>query len=454
MNKLIKLTAVLLTGAILFGCSQAAAPAPSAAPAPAPSAGQAAPAGASAKPAEAPAKENVEISFLHIWPEHEESMAQAVKTYTDQNPNVKVTTTIVPWNELVKTLQTAFAAQNAPDVPMIWPERMAGYEEMGVALDLTPYMTADNSAWKNSFVASALDMGVVNDKILAVPFRATSTLLAYNKTIMDENGWTAPKTFAEFEALNAKVVEKGIVPLLTPGNPDGFQVSALLRTFVDSELYKSGKIKTKEYLTGYVSDVGNEFKISADRTRDWMNKGFIGKDSLAIKREEAQAQFFTKKGLFIFMNNNELSPIRTSAKEAGIELGYIGFPPNDTPPLLYNLGVDGFFVNKATKYPDESVGLLKAITSKEAQKAFADKTLSVMCNKEVSYDDPDQKLLAEIIAGSEAYRIRFAYQSGLINTDISQSVAEYMSTPSMTSDDLAKKVSGLYEKLIAENGKK
>ena len=38
-----------------------------------------------------------------------------------------------------------------------------------------------------------LDLGTVGGKILGVPFRSTCTVLVYNKTMLEENGWQEPK---------------------------------------------------------------------------------------------------------------------------------------------------------------------------------------------------------------------------------------------------------------------
>ena len=75
-----------------------------------------------------------------------------------------------------------------------------------------------------------------------------------------------------------------------------------------------------------MSDVSAEYAIAAAKVRDWMNKGYIGADSLALTGTEATAQFFTGKGVFFFANNNELASLETNASDAGIELGFMAFP--------------------------------------------------------------------------------------------------------------------------------
>lgn len=394
-----------------------------------------------------------EIKFLHIWPEYETLFNEQIADFEKENPNIKIVTTVVPWDQLTKTLQTSFAAGNAPDVTVAWLDRMGGFKAINACLDLTSYMTANGNEWKDSLSESAVSLGTVGDQIYGVPFRSTATMLVYNKTMLEEHNWTLPTTLEEFEALNQKVKEAGITPLIAPGNPEGYQVSSLTMTFVEHELYKSGKIQTKDYLTGYMSDVADEYAKGGERARTWLNNGWIGADSLAIKREEGQAQFFAQKGLFFFANNNELLTLRESAKKSNFEIGYLGFPaPKGMPMIMYKLGVDGFFVNQNTANPDECVTFLKYLTSQAVQQKWADETLSAMSNLNVQYNDPDLANVSNILNTAKSFRIKFPYNQGLLLTDESVEIANFMSDPSITPQQLGEKIKELKQKCIDENG--
>ena len=74
---------------------------------------------------------------------------------------------------------------------------LGGFNALGAAYDLTEAMEADGAAWKNEFIPASLDLGTVGGKILGVPFRSTCTILVYNKTMLEENGWQEPKNQTE-----------------------------------------------------------------------------------------------------------------------------------------------------------------------------------------------------------------------------------------------------------------
>ena len=77
-----------------------------------------------AKPAETTAKETeaatagekVTLRFMHDWPEYETQFNQIVEDFEKSNPDIEIETTVITWDVLTKTLQTAFASGDAPDV--------------------------------------------------------------------------------------------------------------------------------------------------------------------------------------------------------------------------------------------------------------------------------------------------------------------------------------------------
>ena len=68
-----------------------------------------------------------------------------------------------------------------------------------------------------------------------------------------------------------------------------------------------------------------EYAEAGARLRDWVDKGYIDADSLAMTREDATSQFYLQKGLFAFVNNNELTDLEKNSAEAGFEIGVMAF---------------------------------------------------------------------------------------------------------------------------------
>ena len=104
---------------------------------------------------------------------------------------------------------------------------MGTFNSLNAVYDLTSYMEENNKEWENSLLTPAVQLGTVDGKVFCVPFRTTCTVLAYNKTMMDENGWKIPDNLEEMESLMDEVKAKGITPILAPGNPHGFQMESI-----------------------------------------------------------------------------------------------------------------------------------------------------------------------------------------------------------------------------------
>ena len=251
-----------------------------------------------------------------------------------------------------------------------------------------------------------------------------------------------------------QVKAKGIIPLIAPGNPGGFQLVSLTRTLAEPELYKSGKLTSKEYLSGRLSDVSAEYEIAGNKIKDWIAKGYIDKNALALTKEEAATQFYTGKGLIYFANNNELAALEENAAEAGIELGFMTFPPEEgVPTLLFNYGVDGWMVYSGTKYPEQSIRFLKYLSQPDVQLKFGQETLSVMGNKECVYEDENQNKFVEIFTNAESHRIKFDYSQGSLLTDEAYAIADFIADENATGADLGKTIADLKQKCIEENAK-
>ena len=405
--------------------------------------------------ADAGSGEPVTITFMHDWPEYTAEFEQMVADFEAENPNITVETQIITWDVMNQTLLTNFANDELPDVCCCWSNDMGQFSSMGMVLDVTSYMDENGGEWRDSLLKPAVDLGTVNGSVYAVPYRTTQTVLVYNKDIMDENGWEAPTTLEELEALCDAIVASGtgLTPILAPGNPDGFQFSALCNTFGEQELYKTGVLQTTEYLTGHVTDVADAWATAGDKLKDWIAKGYLNQDGLAMTREEVVAQFFTGKGVFSFLNNNELSEIEAGCEEAGITPGFMAFPvPDGMEFFLYNFGVDAFMASAKTEHPDEAVKFLKFLTSTEQQQKFGVETLSIMANKNVKYENANQNTFSEIFSKASSYRINYDYPAGNLGTDINVAIADFVADSSATGADLGAKLQKLREDCLADNG--
>ena len=91
--------------------------------------------------------------------------------------------------------------------------------------------------------------------------------------------------------------------------------------------------------------------------------------------------------------------------------------------------------------------------SKDVQQKFGNETLSVMANKDCTYDNANQSEFAEIFSSAESYRKNYDYSAGDIGSDTGDLEAEFLSDPSETPEEFGQKIEDAYVKLLEENGK-
>lgn len=399
---------------------------------------------------EAAESTGVTIDFMHDWPEYTAEFQKMADDF-EAKTGIHVEIQIITWDVLTKTLLNDFANDEVPDVACCWSNQMGAFNSMGMVYDVTPYMDENDGEWRNSLMKAGLDLGSIDGKVFAVPYRTTQTVIAYNKTIFDENGWKAPETLEEFESMMDEMVEKGYTPLIAPGLPRGFQLSAITGTFAEQELMAEGTLKDPEYLSGHKTDIGWAYAKAGEKMRDWISKGYIIDDATSLEREEATALFYKQDGLMSFLNNNELAPVEEGTAEAGFEVGFFSFPvPEGMENFLYNFGVDAFMMSSRTEHPDEAAEWLKYITSDEVQQEFGNSTKSIMGNINCVYDDPLQNQLAEIFSKASSYRINYDYNTGSMGDLMGEALVEFLTDDSITPEDYGDTIQQLREDTLAE----
>lgn len=382
--------------------------------------------------------EPVTVKFLYIWPECKDTMDKTIQMFEEQNKDIKIDASVTPWNEVEKTLQTQFAANDAPDVSFMWPSNIAKYVDEDAALNLSPYLDKDTE-WKNSFLSeSVVDAGKVKDNVYALAFRGTSTYMGFNQDMFDKYGWKVPNNLEEMETLMGNMLKEGITPIATAAKPDGMQIQSVNNYFLAYEAIKDGLYNDPKYLIGEKTGLINLKATSAERTRGWYQKGYFGKSPFAIGSQEAQNLFFNKNAAMIFFNNNELAAMK---KGLGGNFGVFAFPsPAGLKEKVIYGGYDGFFVAKNSKQPEEAVKFLKFLNSKDVQQIWADNEKNLMSLKGINYSDPVLKTMADNGGEIGKYEVSIGFNSGDYTTKCSQAFVEFCMKKEIAPETFAKTV--------------
>ncbi|MDB5523054.1 MAG: extracellular solute-binding protein [Rhizobium sp.] len=264
-------------------------------------------------------------------------------------------------SDLDKQLRVAMLSGTGPDVVFTaGPSYVAAMAQAGQLLPLDDY--AQKYGWGDKILPLFLDLGRYNGKLYALAKTYETLGLFYNKTLFKTNGWEAPKTIAEFEALAEEMKGKGIVPF-GAGNADWrpaneHYVSIILNSVAGPEnVYKA--------LTGAIPWTDPAFVASIDKLTEWWDKGFFGDNYFSLTLEQAFGQVATGGAGMAPTGTWNFSNIPTYFTANNVEAGFVGFPSMKGDPV-YALGVGSTFsVNAQSANPDGAAATLDYIFSPE-----------------------------------------------------------------------------------------
>jgi raffinose/stachyose/melibiose transport system substrate-binding protein len=225
--------------------------------------------------------------------------AESVKQFEASHPGVTVKLEEKAFEQIRQSAGMILNSEEAPDV-MEYNKGNATaglLSKQGLLTDLSPEVT--KRGWDKLLSPSLQttakydERGVMGaGKWFGIPNYAEYVMVYSNKDLFKKEGIEVPTTFDEFTAALETFAKAGTTPLAVGGAEYPAQqifyqlaLSKAQRPWVDAlQLYK-GKVDFK----------GPEFKYAADTFADWVKKGYIAKDSAAIKAEDMGVSFIGGK---------------------------------------------------------------------------------------------------------------------------------------------------------------
>jgi len=163
----------------------------------------------------------------------------------------------------------------------------------GLLTDLTPAVDAygwdDKLAESLQTTARYDDDGVMGSgDYYGIPNYGEFVEVYYNKDEFAKYGIAVPTTFDEFEAALATFADNGVTPLA-----ESVAEYPLGQLFYQLALYDATREWVNDYqlYTGTVDWQDDNFTFAADTIADWVDKGYISKDSTGLKAEDAGTAF-------------------------------------------------------------------------------------------------------------------------------------------------------------------
>lgn len=315
--------------------------------------------------------------------------SDVVKKVEEKFPDIKFISKTWDQSQIEKSVKTAFAAGEAVDIVQYWPNQMKNFTTSDMALDLTPYLDLDQD-WKNTWVEGALEVGVFDNKNVAVPFGTVYPLLQVNTELLKKAGVEVKDQWTWDELVDACVKIKENTDAFPLGvkadNACWFVRNGLMQCWDNQE-------ELDKFNAGEISFTDSRVKEVFERIKDLYDKSYLypGEGAVSATQDQITAAF-AQGQVAMFANTNNQCGIAKEAANGAFDVEIISWPNMGKEDMNYLLGgSDGFFITANTKYPDKAVEVLKYLTSTEILQMYAD-TGNVVPVKGIESADPDYEL--------------------------------------------------------------
>lgn len=363
----------------------------------------------------------VNITFMHMWPEHETTMNRLIAIFESQNPNIHITTSVTTYDKMEQSLQSAYIAGEMPNVYTFYTHYMNPLVSSSDGVMAGSLNGLHDKIADNFLQSSSWEMGKFNGNYYSAPFRITAEAIFYNKTIFEQNGWNVPTSFEEFEALLKKINDTGKYIPLSAGGREG-QITyiinamnlfcAILDGAVEEEGYQLGRLEPD-----YEDNTG---ALIYDKVKKWYGDGYFGKNAIGVTKQGAIQKFTAQEGTkaaMLFANVTNIGDISSTMSD---EVGLFAIPApaaiSDQVKYVYG-GFDGlsYSPNATNDQKLASIKLIEFLTSQQAQQIIVDQMQSITVLKGVEYHSETYKAFSEEVKYVGAYATSPDYVTGALS---------------------------------------
>lgn len=146
--------------------------------------------------------EKIKITIMHNWTIEDGkalAMRGVIENFRASHPDLIVEEEGLSTDGLKARLRTLAAADEMPDLFVMWPDAMTRDFVKGDLLQPINELLDNKPEWKNNFIPHAFDDYTVDGKIYTVPMNlAPTSLIYYNKALFDKYNVKVPTTWDEF----------------------------------------------------------------------------------------------------------------------------------------------------------------------------------------------------------------------------------------------------------------
>jgi raffinose/stachyose/melibiose transport system substrate-binding protein len=279
-------------------------------------------------------------------------------------------------------LRTELLGGKGPDVWRIWGGQIgAPFVKAKQAMDLAPYY--QKYGWDSKINTAAIEGMTFEGVKGGLPFIALGIGCWYNKAAFKKAGIAGePKSYAEMEEANDKLVSAGITPAGL-GGKYGWDIMRLFEYLLETS---AGPELHDKLLTGAESWDRPEVVTAFTNFKKWQDKKWLPEGALGLDPADIEPAYVQGKTAYTITGPWTEAQAIQSAKKDSADFGVFQLPTDQTP-LRHSGFVEGYMINAKSGNPDKSAELLDFIVKPETQKALK------ITASTVAGAEPDQKEL-------------------------------------------------------------
>lgn len=348
------------------------------------------------------------ITLWHWMTDRDATFQKLAKDY-ETKTGVKVNFELyAPSDAYSQKVRAAAQGFTLPDIFGILGEKrdFASFIKAGHILDLTPYMDAEQGAWKNMLFPKALAISEfaagntygITPGYYGVPIDVMTIQMVYNKDLFKELGLNPnkpPVTFQEFIDIGKKIKEKKMQGLVS-GWGEVWMIDCLANNFAFNIM---GKDKVVATLRGEVPYTDPDWIKVLTLFKEMQDSGVLATGLVTMINKNAEQLFANSRAVFAFNGSwcvNVYKGMNPTLNYAAM------LPPKVSekfPMSVWGGAGSSFMVNARAANKDEAVKFLQWLTDKDQQVFLAEATNNLPANKDAVRKIPD--ILGQFSAGMD-----------------------------------------------------
>ncbi len=298
---------------------------------------------------------------------------EVAEAFMAENPDIKVVLSSANNANYKQEINVRLASNSSPDIYFAWSGCYAGnFADGGRALDLTPYLTENDSEWYNTFITNQFGPFTFDGKIYGIPLMMDGKAFYYNMDIFEKLGLSVPENWDEFMVVLQTLKDAGYIPISLGNIEDwatGHYMTTLNQRVVPAETLAAdyaleGDFTAEEYITAleYLEELVPYFTPEFN----------------SVTYDAGINDFLSGKAAIYYEQFNQVQYIAP----ATFNWSWFDFPDIEGAAGDQNAltgAPQGLMVSSTTKYPEACVKFLKYLTNLENGKKLVREAMMFSC---------------------------------------------------------------------------